>query len=110
MHQIALARADVRVGERLVDRQWVGFNPFAILVPESLLGNLTDIDFWVEVGCESLVMVSGVAIHDIEHLNLIEVMFGSVCGEDAGNTWVETAAEDSAETCLLELFLICPLP
>ena len=55
-------------------------------------------------------MVSGVAIHDIEHLNLIEVMLGSVCGEDAGNTWVETAAEDSAETCLLELILVSPLP
>ena len=26
------------VGERLVDREWVGFNPFAILIPESLLG------------------------------------------------------------------------
>ena len=46
----------------------------------ALLGNLADIDFWVEVGSESLVMVSGVAIHDIEHLNLIEVMLGSVCG------------------------------
>ena len=110
MHQIALARADVRVGEWLVDREWVGFNPFAILIPESLLGNLADIDFWVEVGCESLVMVTGVAIHDVEHLNLIKVMFGSVCGEDAGYTWVETAAEDSTETCLLELILVCPLP
>ena len=82
-----------------LDRE-VGFNPFAILIPESLLGNLADVDFWVEVGCESLVMVSGVAIHDIEHLDFIEVMLGSVCGENAGNTWVETAAEDSAETCL----------
>ena len=110
MHQIALARADVRVGERLVDRQRVGFNPFAILIPESLLGNLADIDFWVEVGCESLVMVTGVAIHDVEHLNLIEVMLGCIGGEDAGYTWVETAAEDSAETCLLELILVSPLP
>ncbi len=83
VHQIALARTDIRVGERLVDREWVGFNPFTILIPESLLGNLADIDFWVEVGSESLVMVTGVAIHDVEHLNLIEVMLGSVCGEDA---------------------------
>ena len=74
------------------------------------MGNLTDIDFWVEVGSESLVMVSGVAIHDIEHLDFIEVMLGSVCGEDAGNTWVETATEDSAQTCLFELILVSPLP
>ena len=44
---------------------------------------LADIDFWVEVGCESLVMVTGVAIHDVEHLNLIEVMLGCISGEDA---------------------------
>ena len=110
VHQIALARADVRVGERLVDRQWVGFNPFAILIPESLLGNLADIDFWVEVGCESLVMISCVAIHDIEHLDFIEVMLGCISGEDARNSWVETTTEDSAETCLLELILVSPLP
>ena len=93
-----------------MDRERGGFNPFAILIPESLLGNLADIDFWVEVGCESLVMVSGVAIHDVEHLNLIEVMLGSISGEDARYTWVETAAEDSAETSLFELILVCPLP
>ena len=110
VHQIALARTDVRVGERLVDRERVGFNPFAILIPESLLGNFADIDFWVEVGCESLVMVTGVAIHDVEHLNLIEVMFGCISGEDARNSWVKTAAEDSAETSLFELILVCPLP
>ena len=52
-----------------------------------------DTNFWVEVGSESLVMVSGVAIHDIEHLDLIEVMLGSVCGEDAGYTWVEDVVE-----------------
>ena len=37
-------------------------------------------------------------------------MLGSVCGEDARYAWVETTTEDGAETSLLKLVLVCPLP
>ncbi len=110
VHQVALARADVGVGERPVDSQRIGLDPFAVLVPESLLGDLADVDLWVEVGGESLVVVAGVAVHDVEGLDLVEVVLGGVCREDAGHTRVETATEDGAEACLLELVLVSPLP
>ena len=110
VHQIALARTDVRIGERLVDRQRVGLNPFTILVPQTFLGNLTDVDFWVEVGCESLVVIAGIAVYYVENLNLVEVMLGSVCSKNARNTRVEAAAKDSAKTSFFKLVLVSPLP
>ena len=55
-------------------------------------------------------VVAGVAIDDVEILNLIEMMFGSVGGEDGGHTGVETATEYGAEPGLLETLAVCPLP
>ena len=55
-------------------------------------------------------MVTGITIHDVEILNLIEIMLSSIGCVDAGNTWVETTTEDSRQTCFLEAFAISPLP
>ena len=62
MQQITLTRTDVGVGQWLVNLQWLCLNPLAILIVESLLGNLTDIDLWVEVCGEGMVMITCVAI------------------------------------------------
>ena len=93
-----------------MDRQRVGLNPFAILIPQTFLGDLTDVDFRVEVGSESLVVIAGIAVYDVENLDLVEVMLGSVCSKDARNTRVEAAAKDSAKTSFLKLVLVSPLP
>ena len=55
-------------------------------------------------------MVASVAIHDVEILNLLEVVLGGIGCIDAGYTWVETTAQDSCETSLLETLTIGPLP
>ena len=53
-----------------MNRQRVGFVPLPVLIKLSALCNLADVDFRVEVGGESLAVVSGVAVHDVEMLHL----------------------------------------
>ena len=71
---------------------------------------LTDVDFRIEVGGESLVVVAGVAVHDVEILYLVEMMLRGVCREHLRHTRVEAAAEYCREACLLEAVLVGPLP
>ena len=79
MQQITLTRTDFGIGEGLVDLKWLCLNPLSILIVESLLGNLTDIDLRVEVRGEGVVMVTRVAVHDIEIVDLVEVVLGGIC-------------------------------
>ena len=84
--------------------------PLPVLIVESLLRNLTDIDLRVEVRGESVMMIASIAIDNVEIMDLVEVMLGSIGCIDATDTWVEAATEDSSQTCLLETILIGPLP
>ena len=55
-------------------------------------------------------MVTGVTVHDIEIVDLVEVMLGGIGCIDARDTRVETTTQDSSQSCLLETVLIGPLP
>ena len=78
MHKITVARTNVWVCNILVNSQWFGFNPFAIFIVKALLCNLSDVDFWVKIRRESFVVVSCIAINNVEILYLIEVMFSRI--------------------------------
>ena len=110
MEQITLFGTDAGIGQRLMNLHRLRLDVLAILPVETLLRNLSDVDFGVEVRGKSLVMVACVAVHDVEILNLIKVMFGCVSCEDARHAWVETATQNGAEPSLLKAFAICPLP
>ena len=55
-------------------------------------------------------VVAGIAIDDVEILDLLEVMLGSIGSEDRSHAWVEATAEDSGEASFLETLTISPLP
>ncbi len=110
IHQVGFPWADFRVMNGLMNRQGVGFFPYAILVIFSPLGNLADIDFRIEIGCESLMVVSGVAIHNVEVLYLVKMMLRGVGGIDARHARVETASQNCRQPCFPEFLLISPLP
>ncbi len=110
VHEVALARPDIGIGERQVHAQRVGLYPLAILVVESFLCDLADIDLGVEVGGESLMVVAGIAVDDVERVDLIEMVLGSIGGIDAAHARVEPASQDGAETGLFEPLLVGPLP
>ena len=92
VHQVAFARSDVRIGERLVDFQRTSLNPFAVLPEAAFLGDFPDVDFRVEVCGESLVVVAGVAVDNVEVLNFVEMVFGGISRVNTTDTRVETAA------------------
>ena len=78
VQQIALSRTDVGVGQGLVDLQRFCLDPLAIFIVESLLGNLADIDLGVEVCGEGVVMIASIAVHDVQIVDFVEVVFGCI--------------------------------
>ena len=78
VQQIALARTNIGVGERLMNLQRFRLNPLPVFIIESFLGNLTDIDFRIEVGSEGMMVVTGIAIDDVEIVDLVKVVLGGV--------------------------------
>ena len=66
------------------------FNPYTIFPVFTPLSDFADINLRIKVGSKSFMMITGIAIYDIEVLNLVEMMFGSISGVNAGYTWVET--------------------
>ena len=110
MQQVALLGTDIGIVEGLVNLHRLRLDVLAILVVETLLGNLTDVNLGVEVGSKCLVVVTGIAVNDIQVLNLLEVMLGSISCIDTGYTGVEATTEDGAKASLLETLAISPLP
>ncbi len=88
----------------------LGHDPLAVLVVAALLGHLADVDFGIEVGGESHAVVTGVAVHDVEVVDLVEVVLGRIGGEDRRHARIEAAAEDGRKSLGLEAVLVGPLP
>ena len=110
IHQVAFARTDFGVSERLVHFERTGLNPLAVFVVAALLGDFANVDFWVEVGGKRLAVVTRVAVHNVEGVHFLEVVLSCVGSVDATHAWVETAAEDGAEASLFEALTVSPLP
>ena len=110
VQQIGLAWSDVGVGEGLVNLQRLRLNPLTVLIVESLLRNLTDVDLGVEVRGESVMMVTGIAIDNVEIVYLVEVVLGGVCRIDTRDTRIKTTTQNGSQTSLLESVFIGPLP
>ena len=110
IEQIAFAGPDFRIIERFVEFERTGCYPFAVLIITSVLRNFPDIDFRVEVGGESLAMVTGVTVDDVESLHIGKIMFGGIGCKYARHSRVETTTEYGGESGLFKTFFISPLP
>ena len=108
--QVGFARADVGIVERLVYFLRLGFHPFAIFVVFAFLRDFAYVDFGVEVGGESLAMVAGVAVNDVEVVDAAEVVLCGVSRVHSRYAWVEAAAEDCSQSSFLETVAVGPLP
>ena len=110
VHEIALTRSDVRVGEALVNLQRLRLNPLSVLIVESFLSNLTDVYLRIEVCREGVVVVSCIAVYDVEVMNLVELMLSRIGSISLRHSRVESASQYGSQSCLLELILVSPLP
>ena len=96
--------------KRLVYLVRFGHHPLAVLVVTAFLSHFADIDFRIEIRGESHAVITGVAIHDIEVVNLVEMVFSGIGGENSCHSRIEAAAQDGRQPLLLEALLIGPLP
>ena len=110
VEEVGLTHPDVGVGQRLVDLLWFGLAPLPILVVLPLLRDLADVDLGVEVRSEGLVMISAIAVDDIEVMNLVEVVLRRIGSKDARHPGIKATAQDSRQTGFLEALLVGPLP
>ena len=108
--QITLLRTNTRIGQRLMNLHRFCLDVLTVLPVKALLCNLADVDFGIEVCGECFVVIARIAVHDVEVLNLVEVMLGGIGCEDACHARVETAAKNGTKASLLKAFTICPLP
>ena len=89
--QIRVARTDVRIRQVLMDFHGLRLHPLSVLVITPVLRDFADVDFRIEVCGKSLMMVPRIAVHDVQVMDFVEIMFGRVCRIHAGNARVETA-------------------
>ena len=92
VQQIAFARPNVGVCQRLVYLQRFGLYPLAVFVVEAFLRYLAYVYFRVEVCGERLVVVACVAVHDVERVHLVEVVFCGIRRINAAHSRVESAS------------------
>ncbi|CDE87889.1 unknown [Prevotella sp. CAG:891] len=110
VQQVAFLRTYVRIGKRLVNFERFSFNPLTVFPIQTLLGNFANIDFRVKVRSKSLVVITGIAVYDVEILNLVEVMLGSISCKNARHTRVKTTTQDSCQASLFKAIFVSPLP
>ena len=108
--QITVTRTNAGICQVLMNLQRFRLHPLSVLPVKTFLGYLADVDFRIEVGCESLVMVAGIAVNDVEILNFVEMMFGGIGRKDTRHSRIETTAEDGRQSSFAETVAIGPLP
>ena len=106
VEQVALARSDVGIGQRLMNFERFGLHPLAILPVQALLRDLADIDLGVEVRGKGLSVITRVAVDDIQVVNFVKVVLGGVGVKIDVTPGVKSAAEDGAKSGLFEAFAI----
>src|SRR5574344_606189 len=108
--EVGLLRTNLWIVEWLMEFKRFGLYPFAVFPVETFLCNLTDINFRIDGGGKCFVAITCVAVHDVEIVNLVKVVLGSIGCVDGGHARVKSAAKDSCETSLLKSLLEGPLP
>jgi hypothetical protein len=90
-------------------RSGIGLHPLAVLPVAAALGDLADVDLGIEVGGKGLAVVAGVAVDDVQLVDLVEEVLLGVGAVDVGHAGIENRAEQRHEG-LLEAVPIGPLP
>lgn len=109
IQKIRITRTDVRISQVFVEFQRLGSNPLSVFVITSVLCDFADVDFRIEVGSESLVVISGIAVYDVQVVDFIEMMFCCVCGIYSTYSRVESATQNGSQSGIFKAFLVCPL-
>lgn len=111
IHAVNFKAADAfGASEALVFRHRGGLDEIAIFEVAAGCGHFADVDFWIEIGGESMAVIAAVDVDDIERVDFIKVMLQRPGSENIRHTGIEAGTEQCREPCLGEFFLIGPLP
>ncbi len=93
-----------------MDAHRLDFQPLAVFPVFAFLGDFADVDFRVEVGGKRLAVTAGVAVDNIDIVNLIEVVFLRVRAKDIRHPRIEAAAQQRHNAFFPVSVVISPLP
>src|SRR5699024_9333801 len=85
-------------------------DPFSVLPVRAGGGNLSEVQFRLEVCGKWIAVIAAIAVQDSDGVNLIKIMLLRVSGEYAGHAGIKAAAQQSRQTGFFKLILISPLP
>src|SRR5699024_3763750 len=85
-------------------------DPFSVLPVRAGGGNLSELQFRIEVCCKWIAVIAAITLKNIDCVNHITIMLHSVSGEYARIAEIKTAAQHSRQTGFFKLILISPLP
>ena len=110
MQQIHILLADLIEVVLALDAHGWDLDPLAVLHVAAGGRDLAQVDLGVEVGGKGVAVVTAVAVQNVDRVNGIEFMLGSVGAVGLGHTRVKAAAQQGGQAGVLKLFLVGPLP
>ena len=108
--EVGFARADFRIVHHRLDRERRDLDPLALFPVFAVLRHFAEVDLRVEVRRKRLAMVAGIAVDDVDIVDLVEQVFLRIGAPDVRDARIKPAAEDGGQAGRLEPLLIGPLP
>ena len=88
----------------------LGFYPVPIRPVGTVSGYLPKIYLRIKVCGKRISMISAITVKYINGVDFIKIMFLRICRKYRCDTRVKPASKNCGKSCLLEFFLISPLP
>ena len=92
------------------DLHWFCLYPVSVFPVRSFCRNFTDIDLRIEVCCKRISMISAIAVQNINIVDLIKIMFQSICREYPCHSRIKSTSQQRCNSCFFVFFTVCPLP
>ena len=110
VQQVHILLADLIKVVLALDAHGRDLDPLAVLHVAAGGRDLAQVDFGVEVGGKGVAVVTAVAVQNVDRVDGIELMLGSVGAVGLGYARVKAAAQQGGQAGVLKLFLVGPLP
>lgn len=65
-----------------------------------------NVDFRVEVSCESLVVIVVIIVYDIKIVDFVEVMFSCICCVNVSYIWIKVIVKKGYNVCVFKFVLV----
>ena len=107
--QVGLDRADLGIVDHRRYAERIDLDPLAVFPVFAALRDFPEIDLRIEVRREGFAVAAGVAVDDVDRVDLVIEFLLRVGAEDVGDARIESAAQDRHQTLVLELIVVGPL-